>query len=260
MTVFHADLDHTLIYSYRHEIGEEKICAEHYEGREISFMTRRSFSLLQKVREKVLFVPTTTRTEEQYRRIDLGAEVPDYALVCNGGVLLRAGEEVPSWYEESLRRISDSREALQCAEACMQRDPDRNFEVRNIRGLFLFTKSGSPQETSRRLEECLDQKLVKIFTNGSKVYALPEGLDKGTAVRRFRDYIRADAVLAAGDSMFDIPMLEEADRAYAPAELMDQNVLGAHVERIPGEGVFSDLFLERILTACTGCPKDREVM
>ena len=54
MTVFHADLDNTLIYSCRHEIGREKTNVELYEGRQVSFMTEASSRLLRKVREKAV--------------------------------------------------------------------------------------------------------------------------------------------------------------------------------------------------------------
>lgn len=33
MIVFHTDLDNTLIYSYRHDIGQDRICAEVYQGK-----------------------------------------------------------------------------------------------------------------------------------------------------------------------------------------------------------------------------------
>ena len=93
MQIVHTDLDNTLIYSYKHEIGGPKTCVEIYQGREISFMTETSHRLLGQLCSKpgVLVVPTTTRTLEQYQRIDLGIGVPEYALVCNGGVLLHQG-------------------------------------------------------------------------------------------------------------------------------------------------------------------------
>ena len=246
VTVFCSDLDNTLIYSCRHEIGEEKVNVELYEGRAASFMTYRSWGLLKEIRRKTLLVPVTTRTEEQYNRIDLKQGAVKYALVCNGGVLLQEGREVPQWYERSLHLTEKSREELACAKRCMRNDGDRILEVRNIRDLFLFTKSRNPMETVKRLEEKLDASLVKIFRNGSKVYVLPEGLDKGTAVRRFRDYIKADTVYAAGDSAFDIPMLEAADLAWASKELAERYFFRAHVTGILEAGVFSDLFLERL--------------
>lgn len=82
MQIVHTDLDNTLIYSYKHEIGGPKTCVEIYQGREISFMTETSHRLLGQLCSKpgVLVVPTTTRTLEQYQRIDLGIGVPEYAL------------------------------------------------------------------------------------------------------------------------------------------------------------------------------------
>lgn len=45
MQIVHTDLDNTLIYSYKHEIGGPKTCVEIYQGREISFMTETSHRL-----------------------------------------------------------------------------------------------------------------------------------------------------------------------------------------------------------------------
>ena len=43
MILFFCDLDNTLIYSYKHEIGSKKRCVELYQGREISFMTEQTY-------------------------------------------------------------------------------------------------------------------------------------------------------------------------------------------------------------------------
>lgn len=132
MIVFHTDLDNTLIYSYRHDIGQDRICAEVYQGREISFITRETLRLLQQImtrKEQVLVVPTTTRTIEQYQRIDLGVGKLRYALVCNGGVLLVDGKEDENWYLESLERIKGSRQMLDRALAFLEKDKRRTFDL-----------------------------------------------------------------------------------------------------------------------------------
>ena len=72
MKLFHTDLDNTIIYSYKHSIGSEKRCVEIYREREVSFITDRTYALLKEIKKIVTVVPTTTRTVEQYRRIDLG--------------------------------------------------------------------------------------------------------------------------------------------------------------------------------------------
>lgn len=77
MYIFYSDLDNTLIYSYKHDIGSAKRCAEIYQGREISFMTETTGQLLTQIKDLALIVPVTTRTIEQYARIDMGiAELP----------------------------------------------------------------------------------------------------------------------------------------------------------------------------------------
>ncbi len=245
--IFHSDLDHTLIYSCRCDIGREKKCVEIYEGREVSYMTHRSLALLKQIKDLVVFVPTTTRTEEQYHRICLGIGEVEYALVCNGGILLRNGQEDISWYQESLQSIQTCRQELERAEYGLTKDPDRNFEVRNIRDLFLFTKSAEPSRSVARLKTILNLSLVDVFCNGSKVYVLPRQLNKGAAVRRFAEKIKKGTVIAAGDSVFDIPMLHTADVAFAPEALLKEAACQEQVIGIEEAGVFSDAMLLHVL-------------
>ena len=247
MIVFYADLDNTLIYSYKHEIGPERIGVEVYQGRTISFMTPYTYQWLGRIREQTLFVPVTTRTREQYERINLGSR-PAYALVCNGGILLEQGHEDAAWYAESRRLAEDAADALRLGEEYMTKDPHRIFEVRNVRGLFLFTKSAQPRETRRRLRERLDSS-VEVFRNGEKVYVVPLHLNKGMACRRFRQRLGEETVctLAAGDSGFDIPMLQAADRFMAPEGLCDTYGLQGGERWKEGEGIFSDFVLEQVV-------------
>ena len=115
MIVFHTDLDNTIIYSYKHDIGMRKRNVEFYQGREISYITEETYRLLQQLKNEMLIVPTTTRTLEQYQRIDLGIGQFPYALVCNGGVLLVDGMRDEAWYQDSLHLVSDSRDEMNLA-------------------------------------------------------------------------------------------------------------------------------------------------
>ena len=162
MQIVHTDLDNTLIYSYKHEIGGPKTCVEIYQGREISFMTETSHRLLGQLCSKpgVLVVPTTTRTLEQYQRIDLGIGVPEYALVCNGGVLLHQGKEDPVWYQESLALIADVQSELQRAEQWMTEDVNRCFEV---------PQTGNFKE---KTENKIQNEEKKIFSDQMLAYLL----------------------------------------------------------------------------------------
>lgn len=248
MDVFHADLDNTLIFSYRHDIGQEKRCVEVYQGREISFITEKTHRLLREINEKMLVVPTTTRTREQYERITLGVGELPFALVCNGGVLLINGKKDPEWYAHSLELIAGCRREMEKAAALLEQDPGREMEVRYIEELFLFTKCADPGKTVRTLQRELDTTALDVLHNGTKVYVLPKELRKGKALQRFREYKKAQRVFAAGDSAFDVSMLEAADWAAAPDALLKTYRLPGHVAGMPGRAVYSEEVLEAILT------------
>lgn len=226
MIQFNSDLDNTLIYSYKHDIGPDKICVEVYEGREISFMTAEWIERLKRLQDKILYVPTTTRTVEQYKRIDMGIRTPEYALVCNGGILLIDGSPDNAWYQESLSRVAYAQEEMKKAINLLEQDKDRCFEVRFIEQLFVFTKSNDPNRTVQSLCRCLNINKVDVFNNGSKVYVVPKELDKGKGVIRLKKKIGADKIIAAGDSEFDISMLLACDIGMCPEGLMKQDCAG----------------------------------
>ncbi|MDE6924465.1 MAG: HAD hydrolase family protein [Acetatifactor sp.] len=250
MTVLHTDLDNTLIYSYRHDIGNNKINVEIYQGREISFLTENTYDNLKKIKEKALIVPTSTRSIEQYNRINLRIGSIPYALVCNGGVLLTDGEMEPSWYQASLELIRESLPALDRARRFLERDARRKFELRFIEELFLFTKCREPESVVTELKEITDTDVADIFHNKEKVYVVPRSLSKGNAIERFREYIKADRVIAAGDSEFDIPMLQAADTGIAPGGFRQEYSIDFQVEEMPGKGLFSDEMTEKVLELC----------
>lgn len=251
-TVFFTDLDNTIIYSCRREIGRDKLCVELYQGREVSFVTLKTWEMLRQVKERTLLIPVTTRTMEQYDRIQLKVGTPEYALVCNGGILLEKGVENPVWYQDSLALTADCRGELKAAQLLMERDKNRSFEVRNIRELFLFTKSEKPEESVEYLRKRLDTERVCIFQNGVKVYVLPKNLNKGAAVRRLLQKLHSEGketgtVMAAGDSGFDISMLQQAQISFAPSFLQKSCQLPGQTVIVEEGELFSEAVLNRVL-------------
>ncbi len=246
MIIFNVDMDNTVIYSYKHDIGDKKKCAEIYQGREISFITDKTQELLNRIAKKILVVPTTTRTKEQYERIDLGIGNIPYALVCNGGILLVDGVEDDEWYKESLSLISPSSGQLKLALELLEVDENRSFEVRNIEDLFVFTKSDEPDKTMKRLTEKLDTSLVDVMNNGVKIYVVPKALSKGNAVMRLKKRLAADNLFAAGDSEFDISMLQCADISIAPESLEFEKVVDNHVIKVKKSELFSEKVMEHV--------------
>lgn len=221
MIQFHSDLDNTLIYSYKYDIGPNKISVERYQGREVSFMISDWIDILRNIQDKILYVPTTTRTIEQYNRISMGIRMPEYALVCNGGVLLKDGYIDNDWYQESIDLIADSNENMLKSIFLLESCSERCFEIRYIEKLFVFTKSKDPATTVQFLSQQLDLNKVDVFNNGIKVYVVPKNLSKGNAILRLKKRTKPDKIISAGDSEFDISMLLVSDIGICPKGLMN---------------------------------------
>lgn len=251
MILFHSDLDNTLIYSYKHDIGPDKKCVEIYQDKEISFMTTESFEILKRIQSKILFVPTTTRTIEQYRRIRFDIDIPQYALVCNGGILLKDGMIDLDWYQETLNIISDAREEVEKSIGLLEKDENRYFEIRYIEQLFVFTKTSEPTVTIEYLSSILDKNKVDIFNNGDKIYVIPKELNKGTGILRLKKKLSANKIIAAGDSEFDISMLKASDIGFCPDSLITE--CNSKILKYPGEVFTVEMLkkIERLIETCT---------
>lgn len=221
MIYFCSDLDNTLIYSYRHDIGSNKVLVETKEGKELSYMSEVSHKLLQEVAKVKNLVPLTTRSIEQYSRISFGSQVKiQYALVANGGILLEDNKINEEWRRETKEIISYAEEEMEKGIEILKKDENVCFEVRKVDGLSVFTKSSNVEVTIGRLKENLDTDTVYIDSNGMKVYIFPKALDKGSSLKRFRKYVgENNYFIAAGDSGFDVPMLLAADTAFCPESL-----------------------------------------
>ena len=76
---------------------------------------------------------------------------------------------------------------------------------------------------------------------------MPRVLNKGTGVRRLRERFPEARVFAAGDSLFDLPLLAAADTAFCPDALDYTGQPGQTVVTVsPQDGIFSDVVLGRL--------------
>lgn len=91
--LFACDLDNTLIHSYKKKYADD-ICVEIYNGNEQSFISARTKNLLKEIAEKIIFVPITTRSVEQYKRIFWFENFsPSFAVTTNGAKFFCNGAE-----------------------------------------------------------------------------------------------------------------------------------------------------------------------
>lgn len=247
MNIFCTDLDNTIIYSYKYDIGNDKINVEIYDDREISYITKKTYDLLKVVKKEYIIIPTTTRTIEQYKRIKLGVGEFEYALVCNGGVLLINGERDKKWYENSLELIKESNTELEKGILILEKYLQRNKEIKFIENLFIFARCNEPEEVVELLKSQLNTELVDILNNNEKIYILPKKLNKGTAIKRLKEKLHPKSLIAAGDSDFDISMLMEADYGFITNSFDLTNNLDENIVKMESNKLFSEALLEKII-------------
>ena len=207
--IFATDLDNTLIHSYK-KAKSGDICVETHEGKELSFMSEKAYNLLKEVSEICSIIPVTTRSFEQYRRLDLGISF-DYAVVAHGALLLKKGEINKQWESENRKKFSTRLPHI---------NEDGNiYDVRYIEDAFIFAKASDTIQAVSSLQRTLDNRIFNVFAVCNKVYIFPNGFDKGASLEHLKQHLNIDKVICAGDSELDIPMLEAADIAFAPTGL-----------------------------------------
>ena len=247
--LFASDLDNTLLFSHRHRQPGDR-CVERLNGAEQSFFTQDTLDLLPQVVRRVHLLPITTRSVEQYLRIQWPeGTVPRWALTANGAVLLRDGEVDRAWYAASQALVRDHREALAAVLDHLTRQGGAT-SARCVEGVYVYAAYPDTPTAERAARDWCGGSALRAVVSGRKVYFFPPGIDKGTALRRAVERFGLERVIAAGDSVIDVPMLRRADLALIPdTELLPQ-VPGARV--CGPDQRFPDFVLSAVLQDAAG--------
>ena len=242
--LFASDLDNTLLFSHRHRQPGDR-CVERLNGAEQGFFTQDTLDLLPQVVRRVHLLPVTTRSVEQYQRIRWPeGTVPRWALTANGAVLLRDGEVDRAWYAASQALVRDHREALAAVLDHLTRQGGAT-SARCVEGVYVYAAYPDTPTAERAARDWCGGSVLQAVVSGRKVYFFPPGIDKGTALRRAVERFGPERVIAAGDSVIDVPMLRRADLALLPGPELLPQLPGA---RVCGPGQrFPDFVLSSVL-------------
>jgi len=144
-TVACTDLDRTLIYSASALAlsGPDAelprlLCVELYDSRPLSFITEAAAASLDLLSTTATLVPTTTRTPEQYLRVQLPGKPPAFAICANGGHLLVDGEDDPAWNRLVRKRIAEGASVEQVHGHLQAISGDFVVSLRVAAGLFAY--------------------------------------------------------------------------------------------------------------------------
>lgn len=250
-TVVASDLDRTLIYSAAalaltvpDEQAPRLLTVEVHESRPLSYMTETAARLLVELADTVRFVPATTRTRKQYRRIKLPGPMPDYAICANGGHLLVGGRTDHDWNAEMRRRLADGSAPLGQVRAHLAAtaDPEWLRKERVAEDLFAYLvvdRDRLPAGWVKELAAWAEPLGWTVSLQGRKIYAVPKPLSKSAALAEIVRRTGAERVLAAGDSLLDVDLLQAAHIGWTPGhgELADTGWTAPHVVALPTGGV-----------------------
>ncbi len=216
-----CDLDNTLIHSYKKK-KEGDVCIELIKGKEQGFINDSIREKMRRLNEKVIFVPITTRSIEQYLRIQWEQIViPRYAVTTNGAILLDNGEKDPAWLGESDTILENYKDELSRILALLEQEDDY-IRCRSVDGMYVFAYCKEGIEAEKKVRYYQEKTALDVISSGKKIYFLPGEFNKGYALQRLKRLIRPDYIIAAGDSEIDIPMLELADLALCKQEIADR--------------------------------------
>ncbi|MCA1223663.1 HAD family hydrolase [Streptomyces sp. 8L] len=229
------------------------LCVEVYQGTPLSYLTETAAGLLDALARTTVFVPTTTRTREQYGRIHLPCPPPQFAICANGGHILVDGVSDPAWHARVARRLAE--ESAPLAEVrerlSASADPAWLLKERMAEDLFAYAVVNRALLPAGWLEELGEWAAGRGWTvslQGRKVYVVPRALTKSAALAEVARRTGAELTLAAGDSLLDADLLTAADLAWRPGhgELADAGWAPPGVTALGTAGVLAG---EEILRA-----------
>lgn len=222
-----SDLDRTLIYSPSSLWLEgpdaampRLLCVELYQASPLSFMTETAARGLEALAGAATFVPTTTRTPEQLARVHLLEKPPAYAICANGGHILVEGVDDTDWSSAVRARVGESAALAEVREHLESVHGDFVLKRRTASDLFAYTvvdRAAMPLQWAEDLTGWCAERGWRTSVQGRKVYCLPTGLTKAAAAEEVARRTGAETMLAAGDSLLDIELLEAATASIRPA-------------------------------------------
>ncbi|MEU9008613.1 HAD family hydrolase [Streptomyces sp. NPDC048479] len=250
-TLVASDLDRTLIYSAAalqlpmpDADAPRLLCVEVYESKPLSYLTETAAGLLTQLAADSVFVPTTTRTREQYHRIHLPGPAPEFAICANGGHLLVDGVSDRDWQRQVAATLADECASLAEVRAHLiaAADPAWLLKERIAEDLFAYLvveRTLLPEGWVKELAEWAEGRGWTVSLQGRKIYAVPQPLTKSAAVREVARRTGSERILAAGDSLLDADLLLAADHAWRPGhgELADSGWTAPNTDVLAEKGV-----------------------
>ena len=241
-----------IIHCYFHgkKSHPNDFCVEKKDGIEQGFMTEFAYNSLEIINKKTTFVPVTSRSISQYRRIEWNAnQLPQYAIVANGGVLLKNGEIDLAWLKESQDLVKPFKNEMNNLYNIFNSTGDYKIS-RIVDDMYVYVHCYNDSQVADCVNKYKATSQFEVISQGKKVYFFPPTINKGIAVERLKVNIAYEKTIAAGDSIIDLPMLQKSDFAIIPKKLGSSGWYDSVMVDVCEENIFPDYICKRVLEIC----------
>jgi hypothetical protein len=226
--IFASDLDQTLIFSEKHinyYLKDKVIPAELKNENIITYMLSETFEKLRILNDKLIMIPTTTRTLEQYERIMIfrSSISPRFAVVNHGGSILENGVPSLDWERHIHDKISTGCDPLSDMIDRFKKqlyNEDWVLDIRQVDKLFFYCiiqLDNTPMSELTAFMKKIEAVNWYSCLHGRKLYFLPKPLNKWNAIEFIKNILPPQHVVASGDSYMDFELLSMADYSVLPS-------------------------------------------
>lgn len=236
--IFITDLDRTLIYSplFLQEAGCNYQLVEKKGERPIAYMSTEGIRLLEAVHQRIPIIPMTLRNEKEFHRIALFRErvIPELFVTNNGGTIYYHGKEDmrwSNWIREQLGALTLSGQQIKAAfEGCYQSEIEKVVDCGGLVWLFMGRQDQLDLQGIATFKEQFASSGWCIDRSGRKIYVYPWFVTKWQAARYIQKTYFPGKIVAAGDSVFDQEMVEQADYGIIPKACYIEEQIAPHVK------------------------------
>lgn len=222
--IFASDLDRTLLYSTRSagDYNGKVTVVETTKANLQGFMSDYVIEKLTRYSSLNTFIPVTTRTMEQYKRIEIFQTtlVPDYAIVANGAEILCDGELDHEWKETIAHQHSNYLSQMKELKLKVHQLGLGELTVKEADGYFIYLVFSTiiyESERTARLRDWCNSIDWTMSLQGRKIYFIPNYISKSKALSYLQSkYSLSQPLIAAGDSLLDYNLMSMADYGIAP--------------------------------------------
>jgi hydroxymethylpyrimidine pyrophosphatase-like HAD family hydrolase len=265
--IFASDLDRTLIYSKKSMAlpSDQSVkyrLVETLDDKEISYMSETAINLLTLLNEEINFIPITTRTIEQFKRIKIFQKeiCPRYAVTTNGASILEHGKLDEAWKNKITKEVTDScltmndflNEFQQFASGEWVKS---SKAADDIFSYCILDEAKIPEKDLEAFGEWGKSQGWTVSRQGRKLYFIPAPVNKGAALHYLKEKLDNPYTFAAGDSYLDYSLLVQAHRSFIPlhGQLMSQLIEEVHIKPTTQKGMLaSEEMLQYVLDYYSG--------